>query len=162
MCDFFVVCKLYGICIFFKFCFCIKVMSNGDCNSNEEEWFLMKRLCDYEMVELEGVMMVLRNGIEVRNVSKERCEELCKKDCECRGVSYFVFEESCVMYGVVMGVKEIERESGLSYMVKIFKGVRLSDEKFNVRKWVVGLVGGIDVLVMLLFLFGFGFYYIRK
>ncbi|CAG7883546.1 unnamed protein product, partial [Brassica rapa] len=161
-CDLPVACKPYGICTSSKSCSCIKVMSNGDCNSNEEEWLSMKRLCDHEMVELEGVTTVLRNGTEARNVSKERCEELCKKDCECRGASYSVSEESCVMYGVVMGVKEIERESGLSYMVKIPKGVRLSDEKSNVRKWVVGLVGGIDALVILLLLSGFGFYYIRK
>ncbi|CAA7019286.1 unnamed protein product [Microthlaspi erraticum] len=165
-CDLPVACKPYGICTFSKSCSCIRVASDGDCNSKnseEEEGVLMKRLCDHEMVELEGVATVLRNGTQVRNVSKEGCEELCKKDCECRAASYSVSDEGfCVMYGVVMGVKEIERVSGLSYMVKIPKGVRLSGEKSNVRKWVVGLVGGIDAFVVLLLLSGFGFYFIRK
>ncbi|CAH2064372.1 unnamed protein product [Thlaspi arvense] len=162
-CDLPVACKPYGICTFSESCSCIKIASDGDCNSNEEEEGLsMKRLCDHEMVELEGVTTVLRNGTEARNVSRERCQELCKKDCECRAASYTVSGGRCVMYGVVMGVKEIERVSGMSYMVKIPKGVRLSDEKPNVRKWVVGLVGGIDAFVILLLLSGFGFYYIRK
>lgn len=163
-CDLPVACKPYGICTFSKSCSCIKVVSNGDCNSknSEEEGFSMKRLCDHEMVELEGVATVLSNGRQVRNLSKEGCEELCKKDCECRAASYSVSDESCVMYGVVMGVKEIKRVSGLSYMVKIPKGVRLRGEKSNVRKWVVGLVGGIDAFVVLLLLSGFGFYFIRK
>lgn len=161
-CDLPVACKPYGICTFSNSCSCIKVVSNGDCSSNEEEGFSMKRLCDHEMVELEGVTTVLRNGTQVRNINKERCEELCKKDCECRAASYSVSEECCVMYGIVMGVKEIKRVSGLSYMVKFPKGVRLSDEKSNVRKWVVGLVGGIDGFVILLLLSGFAFYFIRK
>ncbi|XP_020879597.1 G-type lectin S-receptor-like serine/threonine-protein kinase At5g24080 isoform X1 [Arabidopsis lyrata subsp. lyrata] len=139
------------------------VVSNGDCSSiNVEEAVSVKRLCDHEMVELKGVTTVLRNGTQVRNISKERCEELCKKDCECGAASYSVSDESCVMYGIVMGVKQIERVSGLSYMVKIPKGVRLSDEKPNVRKWVVGLVGGIDGFVILLLLSGFAIYFIRK
>lgn len=161
-CDLPVACKPYGICTFSKSCSCIKVVSNGDCSSNVEEAVLVKKLCDHEMVELEGVTTVLRNGTTVRNVRKERCEELCKKDCECGAASYSVSDESCVMYGIVMGVKQIERVSGLSYMVKIPKGVRLSDDKSNVRKWVVGLVGGIDGFVILLLLSGFAFYFIRK
>ncbi|AEE78829.1 putative protein [Arabidopsis thaliana] len=162
-CDLPVACKPYGICTFSKSCSCIKVVSNGYCSSiNGEEAVSVKRLCDHEMVELNGVTTVLRNGTQVRNISKERCEELCKKDCECGAASYSVSEESCVMYGIVMGVKQIERVSGLSYMVKIPKGVRLSDEKSNVRKWVVGLVGGIDGFVILLLISGFAFYFIRK
>ncbi|KAL1199785.1 G-type lectin S-receptor-like serine/threonine-protein kinase [Cardamine amara subsp. amara] len=160
-CDLPVACKPYGICTFSKSCSCIKVMSNGDC-SKEEERVSIKRLCDHEMVELEGVTTVLRSGTQVRNVSKERCEELCKKDCECGAVSYSVSDEGCVMYGIVIGVKQIERVRGLTYMVKIPKGVRLSDEKSNVRRWIVGLVGGIDGFVILLLLFGFAFYFIRK
>ncbi|XP_010503864.1 PREDICTED: G-type lectin S-receptor-like serine/threonine-protein kinase At5g24080 [Camelina sativa] len=161
-CDLPVSCKPYGICTFSKSCSCIKAVSNGDCSSNVEEAVSVKRLCDHEMVELEGVTTVLRNGTQVRNVRKERCEELCKKDCECAAASYSVSDESCVMYGIVMGVKQIERVSGLSYMVKVPKGVRLSGEKPNVKKWVVGLVGGIDGFVILLLLSGLVFYFIRK
>ncbi|EOA23954.1 hypothetical protein CARUB_v10017171mg [Capsella rubella] len=161
-CDLPVACKPYGICTFSKSCSCIKVMGNSDCSSNVDEPVSVKRLCDHDMVELEGVTTVLGNGTQVRNVRKERCEELCKKDCECGAASYSVSDESCVMYGVVMGVKQIERVSGLSYMVKIPKGVRLGDEKSNMRKWVVGLVGGIDGFVILLLLSGFAFYFIRK
>ncbi|ESQ45344.1 hypothetical protein EUTSA_v100103480mg, partial [Eutrema salsugineum] len=95
-CDLPVACKPYGICTLSKSCSCIEVASDGHCNINEEEGHLMKkRLCDHEMVELEGVTTVLRNGTEARDVSKERCEELCKKDCECRAASYSVSDERC-------------------------------------------------------------------
>ncbi|KFK34414.1 hypothetical protein AALP_AA5G141500 [Arabis alpina] len=63
-CDLPVACKPYGICTFNKSCSCIKVVSNGDCNKNEEGVISMKKLCDHEMVELKGVTTVLRNGTQ--------------------------------------------------------------------------------------------------
>ncbi|CAN8254729.1 unnamed protein product [Cochlearia groenlandica] len=169
-CDLPTTCKPYGVCTFSKSCSCIKFTSNGDCNDEDEESVSMSKLCDHEMIELKGVTTVLRDGTQVtRNVSKEKCEELCKKECECKALSYNVLDESCVMYSVVIGVKEIEKRvmmnNGSSYyMVKMIPkgGVRFSDEKSNVRKWVFGLVGGIDVFVILMVFFGFGFYFIRK
>ncbi|XP_010530385.1 PREDICTED: putative receptor protein kinase ZmPK1 [Tarenaya hassleriana] len=109
-CDLPLACKPYGICTFSKACSCIKIATEeensmgSDCGE-EISGEKRRSLCDHEMLELDGVKTVLKNGTRVDNVSKEACEEMCKKDCKCTAAMYS--EEGCFIYGIVMGVKQI-------------------------------------------------------
>ncbi|XP_010529914.1 PREDICTED: G-type lectin S-receptor-like serine/threonine-protein kinase SD2-5 [Tarenaya hassleriana] len=164
-CDLPLACKPYGICTFSKACSCIKIATkeensmDSDCGE-EISGEKRRSLCGHEMLGLDGVKTVLKNGTRVNNVSKEACKEMCQKDCKCAAAMYS--EEGCFIYGIVMGVRQIESVPRLSFMVKVPKGGRLSDGKSGVRKWILGLVGGVDGFVILLVLIGVTYYFIRK
>lgn len=121
-----------------------------------------------EMLELKGVGSVLRGAPKIVNViSKEACASLCLEDCNCTSALYSTAKggmevEECFLYGMVIGVKQVERGSGLSYMVKVRKGAHGGHGKSNLKRWVLVLVGVVDGLIILLVFGGLGYYLIKK
>uniref|UniRef100_A0A803QF87 Uncharacterized protein n=1 Tax=Cannabis sativa TaxID=3483 RepID=A0A803QF87_CANSA len=62
------------------------------------------------------------------------------------------------------GLKQVDRGSGMSFLVKVPKGSTTSGThgKSNVKKWVVILVGVVDGMIILLVFGGVAYYLIRK
>lgn len=164
-CDLPLACKPCGICTTSNSCSNIKLLegkekTNSDCSGEIPEGFCGNDRV--ELLELQGVSSVLRNARKLGNVSKEKCADLCIEDCKCVAVLYSGSEKECSVYGVVMGVKQVEKSSGLSYMVKVVKGMDKRNGKSNVKKWVLVLVGFVDGLIILIVFAGFVYYLVRK
>ncbi|XP_038903590.1 EP1-like glycoprotein 3 [Benincasa hispida] len=151
-CDLPLACKPYGICTFSNSCSCIGFKMGG-----EEE------ICGgSEMMELEGVSSILRDGPKRVNVSKEECGEWCLEECKCAAALYYWGVKECYVYRVVIGVKQIEMGMGLSYMVKVPKGSALGRQKSGLKRWVLAVVGVVDGLVILAVSGGLGYYFIKR
>ncbi|XP_062006163.1 G-type lectin S-receptor-like serine/threonine-protein kinase At5g24080 [Rosa rugosa] len=170
-CDLPLACKPYGICTLSGACSCIQVLttenesSSTSTTSNCIEGVSSDGFCGRgkaEMLELESVTSVLRGAPKIVNVSKEECGKLCLEDCKCASALHN--SEECFLYGMVIGVKQVERESGLSYMVKVPKGSSHGGhgKSNNVKKWVLILVGVVDGVIILVLFGGLGYYLIRK
>lgn len=165
-CDLPLGCKTCEICTFTNSCSCIEPLTKkekdkSDCGRGE----IPGGFCggsQVEMLELEGVGSVLRDGPEMANVSKEECASTCIGDCKCVGVLYSSAELECFVYGVVLGVKQVEKRSGLIYMVKVAKGTHRGHGKRNLKKWVLILVGVVDGLIIVLVFGGLAYYLIRR
>ncbi|XP_059428205.1 G-type lectin S-receptor-like serine/threonine-protein kinase SD2-5 isoform X2 [Corylus avellana] len=171
-CDLPLACKPYGICTFSNACSCMRGLmgeksTNSNCSVGISGGFC-GIISKPEMLELDGISSVLQNASKKVNVSKETCENLCLDDCTCAAALYSsgrgekTQQRECHHYRLVMGVKQVEKGSGLSYMVKVPKGTRGSHGKSNVKKWVLIMVGVIDGLIILLVLGGLGYYSIQK
>lgn len=166
-CDLPLACKPYGICTFSNTCSCIRLLTKNegvgsDCNEGFRGEF-----CgvgnEMEMIELQDVKCVLRNDPTKVNVSKEECLKLCFDDCKCAAASFSSASQACFLYRLVGGLKQVDRGSGLSFMVKVPKGSTYgSHGRSNVKKWVLILVGIVDGLIIFLVLGGLGYYLIRK
>ncbi|KAK1320609.1 hypothetical protein QJS10_CPA03g00999 [Acorus calamus] len=86
-----------------------------------------------EMVEVEGISTVLMGG-SVKNLSKEECADSCVEDSSCVSILYVDgdgFGKECNSYGLVGGVKQVERESGFHFFVKVSGG---EGKKMGLRK----------------------------
>ncbi|KAF8402536.1 hypothetical protein HHK36_010621 [Tetracentron sinense] len=170
-CDLPLACKPYAICTFSNTCSCIQFSRRAshlgsDCNG------FSRGFCgggQVEMVELEGVVSILR-GIQTINVSKEECVNLCIDHCTCVSALYYAggspaSQQECFLYGLVSGVKQIDNVPGLSYLIKVPKGIGVDHGKTaSARKWLLTMGWVVDGLVILLVLGGFGYYFfvIRK
>lgn len=169
-CDLPLACNPYGICTLSSACSCIQLLtkenetSTPSTSSNCIEGISSDGFCGRgkaEMLELESVSSVLRSAPKMVNVSKEECGKLCLEDCNC--ASALFSSEECFLYGMVIGVKQVEKGSGLSYMVKVPKGLSHGGHgKSNVKKWVLILVGVVDGVIILVLFGGLGCYLIRK
>ncbi|PIA58071.1 hypothetical protein AQUCO_00500182v1 [Aquilegia coerulea] len=167
-CDLPMACGPYGICTFSNNCTCIQFsrkMYRHDPNCSED---FSSKFCQstspVEMVEIMGVKSILRVPPQRVNVSKEECLNLCVHDCKCAAVLYSVtgtaiFLQECYHYGVVRGLKQVEQGIGLSYLVKVPKGVGGdSGKSWNAKTWLLITGGVIDGLVILLVMGGFAYY----
>ncbi|KAF2306515.1 hypothetical protein GH714_018938 [Hevea brasiliensis] len=137
----------------------------GTSGQGVERWFF-RWFCgrgEVEMRELYGVSSVLRAAPTKLNISKVACAKFCLQNCKCVAALYSSEElRECHLYGVVMGVKQVERGTRWSYMVKVQKGSYVGHENSGLKKWVLAMVGLIDSLVILLVFGGFAYYLIRK
>ncbi|XP_034693279.1 G-type lectin S-receptor-like serine/threonine-protein kinase SD2-5 [Vitis riparia] len=170
-CDLPLACEPYGICTFSNACSCIRFVKKTEermrssCDEGHPRGFCGREV---EMLELEGVSTVLRNDPKQVNVSREECSSLCMDDCKCVAALYSSGKggadvRECFLYGLVRGVKQVDRGSGFNYMVKVPKGSGGGHGRTkNVRKWVLVMVGVVDGLIILLVLGGLGYYIIRK
>ncbi|XP_022760972.1 G-type lectin S-receptor-like serine/threonine-protein kinase SD2-5 [Durio zibethinus] len=169
-CDLPLACKPYGICTFSNACSCIRVLTkendlSSDCNEG-----ISRQFCggaEVEMLELNGVSSVLRDAAKMVNVSKTACASLCLDDCKCVAALYSSGEgpmkfQECSLYRLVAGIKQVERGSGLNYMVKIPKGTRDNHNKPSLKKWVLIVVAVVDGLIIILVLGGLAYYFIQK
>lgn len=169
-CDLPLACKPYGICTFSNTCSCIRLLTKdegigSDCNGGFQGGF-----CgggnEVEMLELQDVRSVLGDDTSRVNVTKEECLQLCLGDCKCAAASFSSASkdsQACFLYRFVGGLKQVDRGSGMSFMVKVPKGTtRGAHGRSNVKKWVLILVGVVDGLIILLVLGGIGYYLIRK
>ena len=163
-CDLPSACEPYGICTYSNTCSCIHAGS-GCAGGALAGGFCAGGNVDVDMLELEDVSSVLRSGPERANVSKEECVKLCLDDCQCASASFSggsAGSKACSLYGLVGGLKQVDRGSGISYMVKVPKGSHGTNGRSNVKKWVLILVGLVDGLVILVVLGGLGYYFMRK
>ncbi|GLT74278.1 hypothetical protein SLA2020_460840 [Shorea laevis] len=166
-CDLPLACKPYGICTFTNTCSCIRLLTKGDRNHDRISSGcgegISRGFCgttQMEMLELNGVSSILRDAPWKANISKEECSNSCLNDCKCAAALYSSFVQECYFYRMVVGVKQVEEGSGLSYLVKVPKGSRGNPSKHSVKKWVLVLVGVVDGLIILLVLGGIASYYL--
>ncbi|KAK7287116.1 hypothetical protein RIF29_00173 [Crotalaria pallida] len=170
-CDLPVACRAYGICTFSNTCSCIQLLTTeenkgnfGYCSGEISNEFCSGKKA--EMLELDNVSSVLKDAPEMVNISKEACGNLCLEDCKCHGALYFsnasIDITECYLYRLVLGLKQVDKFKGYSYMVKVPKGsVRNYHGGHNVKKWVLILVGIVDGLIILLLVGGF-VYWLKK
>ncbi|KAM3379513.1 G-type lectin S-receptor-like serine/threonine-protein kinase SD2-5 isoform X1 [Capsicum galapagoense] len=174
-CDLPLACKPYGICTFSEKCSCIRLIKRGDgllsdCAENVTEGFCGRNRS--QMLQLQGVMSVLRSNPYKVNVSKEICANLCLDNCTFVAALHFSLVDSeddhtkpgeCYLYGLARGVKQIQRDGRLSYMVKVPAATDQDHDKHSHwKKRIPIVVGVVDGIVLLLVLGGIGYYVIRK
>lgn len=175
-CDLPLACKPYGICTFSNSCSCIRLLTkekdiNSDCDEGTPRRFCGDdaQVVQVEMLELNGVSSVLSDATKRVNVSKTACASLCLDDCKCAAALYSSGDgdeatnfQECSLYRLVAGIKQVERGTGLSYMVKVPKGTHDNHGKPSVKKWVLIVVGVVDGLIIILVLGGLAYYLIQK
>ena len=114
------------------------------------------------MLEIDNISSVLKNVTRVVNITKKACENLCFQDCKCAAALYFgnasTDEAECYIYRLVLGLKQVKKGTGFSYMVKVPKGTIKNHERHNVKRWVLIVAGGVDGLIVLLLVGGFGYW----
>ncbi|KAK8573091.1 hypothetical protein V6N13_099906 [Hibiscus sabdariffa] len=171
-CDLPLACKPYGICTFSHACSCIRLITKendivSDCNEGNIPSHFCGRT-QVKMLELDGVVSVLKDAPKRVNVTKTTCANLCLNDCKCVAAlhSYGSYGDSsfeeCSLYRLVAGIKQVERGLELSYMVKVPKGSWYHQSKPSVKKWVLIVVGVVDGLIIILVLGGLAYYFIHK
>lgn len=160
-CDLPTACKPYGICTFSNDCSCIRLgsLSHNGQGTTQCGNGLSGNLCDggsqFEMLELDGVGNVLQGGPKRVNVSKDECRRYCLEDCTCLAALYDsrnIGMSQCYSYGIMVGIRQVDRAGGLAYMVKVPKGTQSGHGKSNPKKWVLVLVGVVDGIIILLVL----------
>lgn len=170
-CDLPSACRPYGICTFSNDCSCIRLGTrshNGQgsqCGNG-----LLDDPCDrggqLEMVELDGISNVLQGVPKRVNISKEECRRQCLDDCTCLATLYdprnITGASQCYSYGIMVGIRQVDRSQGLAYMVKVPKGTRSGHGKSNPKRWVLITVGVVDGIIILLILGGMVYYLILK
>ncbi|GAA0184010.1 hypothetical protein LIER_31324 [Lithospermum erythrorhizon] len=169
-CDLPLACKAYGICTYSNSCSCIRTISRekGSLSDCSEE-FPTSSLCvknEVQMVELQDASSILRgasNDIK-KNVSRDICANLCLMDeCNCVAALYDSEEKECYLYGMVRGVKQVERGSKFRYMVKVPKGTgRSHGRSAGLKKWILVLVVVVDGVIILLVGGALGYYVYRR
>ncbi|XP_031378534.1 PAN domain-containing protein At5g03700 isoform X2 [Punica granatum] len=169
-CDLPTACRPYGICTFSNACSCIRLGSgshNGPGSGCENG--LSVDPCSgggpFEMLELDGVSDVLQGGPKRANISKDECTRSCLENCTCLAALYDsrnMGTSECYFYGIMVGIKQVDRGRGLAYMVKVPKGTRSGHGKSNPKKWVLVLVGVVDGIIILAVLGGLFYYLIWK
>ncbi|XP_059668116.1 G-type lectin S-receptor-like serine/threonine-protein kinase SD2-5 [Cornus florida] len=169
-CDLPLACKPYGICTLSNVCSCIRFVTrdklDSDCSEGNPGGFCGKNQVD--LLELQGVSSVLRSDPNKVNVSKEECASLCMDDCKCVAALYSSGKDDtdlqkCFLYDMVRGVKQVNKGTGLSYMVKVPKGAGGGHGKSSgIKKWVLIVVVVVDGLILFLVLGGIGYYVIWK
>ncbi|KAK1284507.1 G-type lectin S-receptor-like serine/threonine-protein kinase SD2-5 [Acorus calamus] len=108
-CDLPLPCGQFGMCTLSEACSRMRFSRHGTA---------------VEMVEVGGVSTVLMGG-SVKKLSKEECADSCVEDSSCVSVLYVDgdgFGKECFSYGLVGGVKQVERESGFHFFVKVSGG----------------------------------------
>ncbi|KAH7672538.1 Non-specific serine/threonine protein kinase protein [Dioscorea alata] len=148
-------CGNYGICTSSNSCSCVAFVSiNGDVydfceNGNEAK---------AKMVALHGVDTVLmssNSSLKLMNVSEDECVSSCMDECSCVAARHNEHYSVCMHYGLVGGVREVERGGGHSYWVKVLEEKEKGGSGFE-RRVVVG-AGVFNGLVFCLIL-GLVFY----
>ncbi|KAL3536593.1 hypothetical protein ACH5RR_005054 [Cinchona calisaya] len=171
-CDLPLACKPYGICTFSQACSCIRLITKegGSLCSTDG---ISEGLCggnQAEIVELQGVTSILRGVPSKVNISKEACANLCLDNCTCVAALYISLTEAdsnlqqCFLYGLVRGVKQVERGSTTSYLVKVPKGThdQIHGKSSGLKKWIVIVIGVVDGFIIFIVLAGIGYYLIQK
>ncbi|XP_040868418.1 uncharacterized protein [Glycine max] len=99
-------------------------------------------------------------------IAVEESQEGFAMDCKCAAALYFgnasTDEAECYLYRLVLGLKQVEKGTGFSYMVKVPKGTVKSHERHNVKRWVLIVAGGVDGLIVLLLVGGFGYWLVKR
>ncbi|XP_042513928.1 G-type lectin S-receptor-like serine/threonine-protein kinase SD2-5 [Macadamia integrifolia] len=171
-CDLPQACKPYSICNTpSNSCTCIEISGSredlspslgSECSKGFPSEFCNASTGPVEMVELNGISSNLRSNNQIYNISKESCSSSCLANCSCVAALYSA--GGCFLYGLVSGLKQVDRGDGMSYyLVKVPKGIRNSRRKSRLKNLLLVMGGILDGLVLFV-LGGFAFYYfvIRK
>ncbi|CAO2839216.1 unnamed protein product [Amaranthus hypochondriacus] len=175
-CDLPLACSSYGICTFSRTCSCIRLLargdnrdsttstsSNGDCDQGIG---VRNDLCAHDdteiMLELDDADSLLKNATSINDVSKTKCANSCLNECGCAAALYSSRTRECMFFDIVRGVKQVNRGSGLSYLVKVPKENIGKHKKSGLKKWVLVLVVVADGIVLFLVLGGLGYFIIWK
>ncbi|XP_074268633.1 G-type lectin S-receptor-like serine/threonine-protein kinase SD2-5 [Silene latifolia] len=166
-CDLPLACSPYEICTYSNTCSCIRLLTNpGDHTSKFDcDPGITGKLCgkkQVEMIELQDSGTLLRNSTTMTNVSKDECANSCLNDCDCAAALYSSRIGECMFYDTVRGVKQVNRGSGLSYLVKVPKGSTGNQKKSGLRKWVLVLIIAADGLILCVVIGGLGYFLIWK
>ncbi|KNA22045.1 hypothetical protein SOVF_037670 [Spinacia oleracea] len=167
-CDLPLACSSYGICTFSKTCSCIRLLirDQDTTNDNCNEGLFTGNLCGKDevgiMLELKDASSLLKNATSMTNSSKTGCANSCLNDCECAAALYSSRTRECMFFDVVRGVKQVNRGSGLSYLVKVPKGRTGKLKKSGLRKWVLILILIADGIVLFLVLGGLGYFIVWR
>ncbi|KAF8042222.1 hypothetical protein BT93_A0750 [Corymbia citriodora subsp. variegata] len=166
-CDLPMSCPPYGICTLSSACSCIRLTrkmdgTGLDCGGVISGGFCRAGRPATEMMELGGVDSVIKDGPKRANVTKEECRSLCSEDCDCAAALYSSYLRECYVYGIVIGIKQVDRGSGLSYLVKVPKGSRGRRGRSGLKRWALVLVAVVDGLVLAAVVGGLVYYLIRK
>ncbi|CAA0836221.1 D-mannose binding lectin protein with Apple-like carbohydrate-binding domain [Striga hermonthica] len=160
-CDLPLACGPYEVCSSSGSCSCIGVFN---CKNENLKGFCGKKI-DVEMLELRGVVSVLRSVSSRGNIGRDECAKSCLNDCKCLAVGYDGNFGECFLYEVARGIKQVEKRGKVVYMVKLPKGVVVHNghgENSWLKKWVIVVVGLVDGLIILIVLGGIGYYVILK
>ncbi|KAL3826184.1 hypothetical protein ACJIZ3_022213 [Penstemon smallii] len=168
-CDLPLACRPYGICTSSGSCSCVRLVNGEGLQSDCNKEIKFDGLCgksEAKMLELQGVLSVLKSGLYRGSVGKEVCEDLCLDDCTCEAIQYTSLGE-CFLYKMVRGIKQVERGSYKevsNYMVKVPRGTNDdgNGKSFGLKKWVVIVIGVGDGFLIFLVLGGLGYYLIWK
>ncbi|GAU17209.1 hypothetical protein TSUD_178390 [Trifolium subterraneum] len=119
-----------------------------------------------EMLEIDNVSSVLKGAPQTVNISRDTCSSLCLQDCKCAAALYFrnasVEAAECYLYRLVLGLKQVDKGSGFSYMVKVPKGIGRNHEKHNLKRWILLAVGVFDGLIIMTLVGGFVYWLIKR
>ncbi|RDY11206.1 PAN domain-containing protein, partial [Mucuna pruriens] len=166
-CDLPIACRPYGICTFSNSCSCILANENkggGECSGETSGGFCNGK--EAEMQELDNVSSVLKNDPKMVNISQKACANLCLQDCKCAAALYFGNASTnvaeCYLYRLVLGLKQVDKGTGFSYMVKFPKGTGRNHDRHNVKRWLLVVAGGVDGLIILLLVGGFGYWLVKR
>ncbi|PNX84049.1 hypothetical protein L195_g040102 [Trifolium pratense] len=87
-------------------------------------------------------------------------------DCKCAAALYFrnasVEAAECYLYRLVLGLKQVDKGTGFSYMVKVPKGIGQNHEKHNLKRWILLAVGVFDGLIVMTLVGGFVYWLIKR
>ncbi|XP_021731237.1 G-type lectin S-receptor-like serine/threonine-protein kinase SD2-5 [Chenopodium quinoa] len=167
-CDLPLACSAYGICTFSRTCSCIRMLARKQDSSIDEcnEEFITGNQCGKDevwiMLELKDADSLLKNATSMSNSSKTRCANSCLNECTCAAALYSSRTRECMFLDVVRGVRQVNRGSGLSYMVKVPKGRFGKHKKSGLKKWVLVLILVGDGMVLFLVLGGLGYFLVWK
>lgn len=172
-CDLPMACRPYGICMPSGSCSCIRLVADEHVQPGCNEVKDLEGLCgkgETEMVELQGVVSVLRGDSYMDGVGKRACSGFCNEDCGCVAAQYVEGGDGgslgqCFVYRVARGIKTVERGNRVVYMVKVGgnDGVNYGGGKNSgLKKWVIIVVGVVDGFVIFLVLGGLGYYIFWK
>ncbi|XP_057435353.1 EP1-like glycoprotein 3 isoform X2 [Lotus japonicus] len=136
-CDLPIACKPYGVCTLSNTCSCIQLLTNENKNENKNSGDCGGEFSGGFCSGKEAEMLELDN-----NQSADEAE--------------------CYLYRLVLGLKQVDKGTGFSYMVKVPKGSVRNHGKHNVKTWILVAVGVADGIIVLL-LFGlFGYWLIKR
>ncbi|KAK4396050.1 hypothetical protein Sango_1441600 [Sesamum angolense] len=166
-CDLPLACKPYGICTSSGSCSCIRLMLQSECSNENLEGLCGKSQA--EMLELQGIISVLRSVSYKGNVGKEECADFCLDDCSCAAAEYVEDEDDrnsgdCFVYKIARGMRQVEKGNRIiTYMVKVGKGRNDGHGRNSgLKKWVIIVVGVVDGFIIVVVLGGVGYYVIWK
>ncbi|XP_045796254.1 PAN domain-containing protein At5g03700-like [Trifolium pratense] len=162
-------CRPYGICTFSSTCSCILILTNDkkgsyDCSEGFSGDFCSGK--KGEMLEIDNVSSVIKGIPQTVNISRDACSSLCLQDCKCAAALYFrnasVEAAECYLYRLVLGLKQVDKGTGFSYMVKVPKGIGQNHEKHNLKRWILLAVGVFDGLIVMTLVGGFVYWLIKR
>lgn len=120
---------------------------------------------DVQMVELNGVITVLKGTPLTSTLSRGECVSFCLKTCSCAAVVFSddQSQRGCFHYELVGGVKEVKGGTGVNYFVKVARNATDGEEDtINIKRMLLIVIGTVDGLAILVILGGLVCYFVIR